>query len=87
MSTSISVTVLFFASSRQLTSKPSLTLVLPSPHTTTHLLSALLSLHPSLKELVEGGGMVFSVNGEYAVGEKALADGDEVAVIPPISGG
>ena len=35
----------------------------------------------------EPGGLLYAVNKEYATREHALADGDEVALIPPVSGG
>jgi molybdopterin synthase catalytic subunit len=35
----------------------------------------------------EPGGLLYAVNREYAGPERELADGDEVAVIPPVSGG
>ena len=31
--------------------------------------------------------LAFAVNGEYARGEDAVSPGDEVAVLPPVSGG
>jgi molybdopterin synthase catalytic subunit/molybdopterin converting factor small subunit len=42
---------------------------------------ALLGLGP------EPDGLLYAVNKEYAGREQELADGDEVAVIPPVSGG
>jgi molybdopterin synthase catalytic subunit/molybdopterin converting factor small subunit len=35
----------------------------------------------------EPPGLLYAVNREYAPGERELADGDEVALIPPVSGG
>jgi MoaE-MoaD fusion protein len=35
----------------------------------------------------EPEGLLYAVNKDYAVGDRLLADGDEVALIPPVSGG
>ncbi|HEU4450767.1 MAG TPA: molybdenum cofactor biosynthesis protein MoaE [Gaiellaceae bacterium] len=35
----------------------------------------------------EPAGLLYAVNKEYAGGERSLAEGDEVALIPPVSGG
>ena len=35
----------------------------------------------------EPEGLLYAVNKEYADGDRPLADGDEVALIPPVSGG
>jgi molybdopterin synthase catalytic subunit len=35
----------------------------------------------------EPEGLLYAVNKEYATSDRALADGDEVALIPPVSGG
>ena len=35
----------------------------------------------------EPAGLLYAVNREYADRDRSLADGDEVALIPPVSGG
>ncbi len=42
---------------------------------------------PSLDLGDEPEGLLYAVNREYADRERELADGDEVALIPPVSGG
>jgi molybdopterin synthase catalytic subunit/molybdopterin converting factor small subunit len=42
---------------------------------------------PTLGLGPEPEGLLYAVNKEYANGEHELADGDEVAIIPPVSGG
>lgn len=41
--------------------------------------------HPELSEMREH--LAFAVNGEYARGDAPISPGDEVAVLPPVSGG
>jgi molybdopterin synthase catalytic subunit len=42
---------------------------------------------PALGLGTEPEGLLYAVNREYATRDRALADGDEVALIPPVSGG
>jgi molybdopterin synthase catalytic subunit len=42
---------------------------------------------PALGLGEEPPGLLYAVNREYAPPERELADGDEVAIIPPVSGG
>lgn len=42
---------------------------------------------PALGLGVEPEGLLYAVNREYADPDRELRDGDEVAVIPPVSGG
>ena len=42
---------------------------------------------PKLDLGPEPDGLLYAVNKEYAGGDHELADGDEVALIPPVSGG
>ena len=42
---------------------------------------------PALGLGAEPDGLLYAVNQEYAPRDRALADGDEVALIPPVSGG
>jgi molybdopterin synthase catalytic subunit len=42
---------------------------------------------PALDLGEEPNGLLYAVNKEYAAPDRELADGDEVALIPPVSGG
>ena len=42
---------------------------------------------PALELGDEPNGLLYAVNKQYAERDRALADGDEVALIPPVSGG
>jgi molybdopterin converting factor subunit 1 len=42
---------------------------------------------PALAALLSGGTLLVAVNREYAAADAVLADGDEVALFPPVTGG
>jgi molybdopterin synthase catalytic subunit/molybdopterin converting factor small subunit len=49
--------------------------------------SSVADVWPALGLGDEPEGLLYAVNHEYAERERALAEGDEVALIPPVSGG
>ncbi|GIV15680.1 MAG: molybdopterin synthase sulfur carrier subunit [Armatimonadota bacterium] len=59
--------------------------VLPSPSTVKHLLNILCERHPELSQWL--GVTRIAVNMEYASPDTLLHEGDEVALLPPMSGG
>lgn len=58
---------------------------LPHPPTVGHLRRALADTRPSLADLLPRCAV--AVNHEYADDDQLLHAGDEVAIIPPVSGG
>ncbi|KAM4720527.1 single-strand DNA endonuclease ASTE1-like [Anableps anableps] len=83
------VTVLYFARSAELTGLKEQELVaVPTPISSGDLWALLLRKQPRLVALQ--GHVVLAVRQQYvAIGDQqvTLADGDEVAVVPPLSGG
>ncbi len=53
--------------------------------TLDELWSLLAERHPDLSPMRDT--LAFAVNGEYARGDVRVSPGDEVAVLPPVSGG
>jgi molybdopterin converting factor subunit 1 len=53
--------------------------------TVEELWSLLAERHPGLSPMRDT--LAFAVNGEYARGDTRVSPGDEVAVLPPVSGG
>ena len=81
----IHVRVRLFALQRELAGARELSLDLPEPASVEAAWEALVARHPVL---APGRPSVrFARNGAYADATDALADGDEVAMIPPVSGG
>lgn len=74
-----------FAAVRDIVGAGELIVEVPEGSTLGHLVQQLYSRFPRLQSLA--GSVLFSVNREYASVETHLAAGDEVAFIPPVSGG
>jgi molybdopterin synthase catalytic subunit len=76
----VEVTVRLFAMLRERAGVGSVTLELPEGARVRDALD-------SLSDLAEGIPLVMAVNREYATEEQVLGAGDELALIPPVSGG
>ena len=74
-----------FAAVREIVGAGELVLDLPEGSTLTQLVDHVRGQFPRLEGLASS--LLFSVNREYAPFDKKLAPGDEVALIPPVSGG
>ena len=79
------VTVRLFARLRDLAGTGELVRELPDAATVQTVWTALTAEMPSLAQYE--GSMSVAVNAEYARMAAALHDGDEVAFLPPVSGG
>lgn len=79
------VTVLLFAAHRELVGQADTVAALPDGATVEKLLSELRSRGGAWARLPARAAV--AVNRKYAAGETVLADGDEVALIPPVAGG
>jgi molybdopterin synthase catalytic subunit len=81
----IRVHVRLFAMQRELAGTRGLDLSLPSGATIEDAWTEVVRLHPALAP--GRPALRFARNGAYAPAETILAEGDEVAMIPPVSGG
>lgn len=79
------VRVLFFASLREKVKASEATETLADGARVADLWEQLCSKHPAIAPMA--ASVSFAVNREYADRELVLHDGDEVALIPPVSGG
>ena len=81
----MTVTVILFAAARDLAGADSLALDLPAGATVADLRAELARRVPALAKLLAKSAV--AVNHDFAEDDRVLAPGDEVAIIPPVSGG
>lgn len=84
MSSQITVTTLLFASYADVLGQSSLAVTLDAPATVRTLVEHVRTL-PGADRLP--AAPLVAVNAAYAPPARVLADGDEVAFIPPVAGG
>ncbi|MFN3420109.1 MAG: molybdenum cofactor biosynthesis protein [Armatimonadota bacterium] len=81
----IQVRVMFLGPAKDLTGCDNTILSLPKGSTLSDAIEALLDIFPNLRERLSH--YRFAVNADYTNENTPLEDGDEVALIPPVSGG
>ena len=79
------IRVLFFAAARELAGTDKTRITLDPDATTAELRIAIAFQYPALGDTIST--ITLALNQEYLEEESPLRDGDEVALIPPISGG
>jgi molybdopterin converting factor subunit 1 len=77
------IKVLFFASFREIVGSSSVELDVADGATTTAVFAGLCDQYPQFRL----GTMAMAVNKAYISDEVRLKEGDELALLPPISGG
>lgn len=78
------LTVLTFGIARDICGGSTIQVDLPEPSTAGHLREHLSRLYPPLAQLAS---FLLAVNEAYVSPDLPLQPGDEIAIIPPVSGG
>jgi molybdopterin converting factor subunit 1 len=82
---SVPVKVLFFGAAADRAGLRQTEVSVDSGTTLAEIWSVLTDMYPDLAPMRDT--LAFAVNGEYARMDDAISPGDEVAVLPPVSGG
>lgn len=80
----LTISVLLFGIARDLTGHSAVSIVLGEESSVGDLLGQLHQRYPALTGI---RSLLVAVNGEYAEAGQRLTDRDEIAIIPPVSGG
>ena len=85
MLSTIHVNVLYFAGAKEATGVRMESIELPENASVKELLSNLSMMHPKIRDMLN----IIQISVNYEVVDKGtvLHEGDEVAILPPISGG
>ena len=84
----VKVSVLFFAKVREITNENSIDIEFTSKQKLSDIINQIIELYPSLKQLQNN--LIIALNQNYIDNLEEtlnLKEGDEIALIPPISGG
>jgi molybdopterin converting factor subunit 1 len=79
------VHVLLFGALKDLRAQEKETVELPEEATVAEFLRGFFAVAPQLEKYA--GSLAIAVNQEYALPTRVLRDGDEIALLPPVSGG
>jgi molybdopterin synthase sulfur carrier subunit len=82
--TAMNLTIALFGIAREIVGQSQLDLTLPPDTSVQQLLSQMQAQYPGLSQL---SSLAVARNNEYAQGEDLLQERDEIALIPPVSGG
>jgi len=78
------INVLFFGITKEMVGKQQIDMDLARPTTVADFKTMLIEKYPKLSDL---NAVAFAVNSEYAEDQLLIQAQDEVALIPPVSGG
>jgi molybdopterin synthase catalytic subunit len=81
----INVTVLLFGQAREIIGAQSIEIAINKPASVESAFAEIKSRYPKLAEMERS--LLFAVNEEYANRSHPLSEGDQIAILPPVSGG
>lgn len=83
----MAVRLKFFAMLKGLLGREEAELEIPGEISMVELKKIIKREYPVLADLIDKRGILISVNQEFAGNDMIIKDGDEVAFLPPFSGG